>query len=245
MVASLRESGELRSPHQQPQLSSPSFSNASKARTQLWKDLRRDVIIINNELVSGACEMGAENIIGALLRQISEKVERAKTLITQPQDNKKIHSLISSHVLRSSTNSVATTVTTPRGSAMVGNKSCSNLAAITRSMSVDGDKSIPTQTRSYVPAYNSKFNETGSENNANSNNVNTYLNDQQSVNINDAEILSFALDILMMSNRTQVSKESTKASLTFLFFLTFPSAFKHIIFTVWRGQLFLCGFSLL
>jgi len=201
VVASLRESGELRSPHQPPHLTSPTAaSNACKARTQLWKDLKRDVILINNESVSGACEMGAENIVGALLRHITEKVERAKALIAQPQESKSLQTMLCSLILQSSPSSMNAVTTTPRGSGIVANKSCNNLSVITRSMSVDGEKGIPAQSRIFAPVYNSKFNEMGLENST----ISTFLNDQQSVNINDAEVLSFALDILMMSNRTQV-----------------------------------------
>ena len=39
------------------------------------------MIRVNNENVSGACEMGAENIVGALLRHISDKVEFAKSQV--------------------------------------------------------------------------------------------------------------------------------------------------------------------
>jgi len=206
VTASLRESGELRIPHQQPQLTSPVASNTCKARTQLWKDLKRDVIVINNESVTGACEMGAENIVGALLRHITEKVERAKTLIAQPQESKNVHSMIYSHVLRSSSGAV--NPTNSKSSAFATNKSCNNLTVISRSRSVDGENYIPTQSRIFPPVYNSKFSESGSDNEASCSNINTYLNDQQSVNINDAEVLSFALDILMMSNRTQSGGDS-------------------------------------
>ena len=49
--------------------------------SKVWKDLQRDAIRINNENVSGACDMGAENIVGALLRHISDKVEFARSQV--------------------------------------------------------------------------------------------------------------------------------------------------------------------
>ncbi len=44
--------------------------------SQVWKDLQRDIIVVNGDLISG--ELGAEAMVGALVRHISEKVEELK-----------------------------------------------------------------------------------------------------------------------------------------------------------------------
>eukprot|EP01036_Dinobryon_divergens_P027399 gene27398-36170_t len=100
--------------------------------TSRSQDLQRDAIRINNENVSGACDMGAENILGALLRHISDKVEFARSQVFSQERS-----------------------------------SSQRLSPKERGVSVDGPQP------------------------------------PNAVNVNEADMLSFASDILMMSNRTQ------------------------------------------
>lgn len=51
--------------------------------SQVWKDLQRDVIVVNGERISG--EMGAEAMIGALVRHISDKAEHIRILQQKTQ----------------------------------------------------------------------------------------------------------------------------------------------------------------
>lgn len=155
--ASLKESEDSCSHHTNilhPSLSACSSSTSLHAsatsqplqqqtkRSQVWKDLRRDVIKINNESVSGASEMGAENIIGALLRHVSDKVEIAKSQAFSPDIQKILNN---------------------------NNSNSNNI------LSPPGVKTQPNRSNDFA------------------------------VNLSEAEMLSFASDILMMSNRTQVS----------------------------------------
>jgi len=48
--------------------------------SQVWKDLQRDLICINGEVISGA-ERGAEGILGTLVRTIIEKADAIRTIL--------------------------------------------------------------------------------------------------------------------------------------------------------------------
>lgn len=55
-----------------------SHNIGKECSSQIWKDLQRDKIVIDNDEITG--ELGAEAMVGALVRHISEKVEYIKSL---------------------------------------------------------------------------------------------------------------------------------------------------------------------
>jgi hypothetical protein len=50
----------------------------SKCSSQVWKDLQRDIIVVNGEQISG--ELGAESMLGALVRHLHDKAEALRVL---------------------------------------------------------------------------------------------------------------------------------------------------------------------
>lgn len=58
----------------------------AKCTSQVWKDLQRDIIVVNGDLISG--ELGAEAMVGALVRHISDKVVELKSQ-QEPSSNRK------------------------------------------------------------------------------------------------------------------------------------------------------------
>jgi hypothetical protein len=50
----------------------------SKCTSQVWKDLQRDIIVVNGEQISG--ELGAESMLGALVRHLHDKAEALRVL---------------------------------------------------------------------------------------------------------------------------------------------------------------------
>lgn len=53
--------------------------------SQLWKDMQRDVVCINGDTIKG--ELGADMIIGCLLRQIMDKADMVKRLKSMGRDH--------------------------------------------------------------------------------------------------------------------------------------------------------------
>jgi hypothetical protein len=206
-----------------PQDSLSTQNVSAKCTSQVWKDLQRDVIVVNGDTVSG--ESGAEAMVGALVRHIFEKAEEIKALQDKFDHNNNnmgsrvmnnrpfaenndhnnsninsngsngLHPVSSSQSFSAALQATRTKLFSPQTAATTATP---RVAVATSNGGVHGGFSIPYSSNNNSNNYNS----------INGMNNNDDVHDQRTpfhmpFSVSEAQIVQCARDLLVLCNRTQ------------------------------------------